>query len=495
MGSIDHIATLIKLGRTLHKNFKKFKNADKDLSKLDSQLDISLFVLETFQTVIRDGTNGLIRDQKDRISSLLVHLQGLFDRLERMFSRFPHDDKLKLKLGDKVRWTFGGKSDFEDILHEMERWQARLRDVIEAIKFLQDPATGGERALYKKLFELGGRGVSHADMVDDVFHRRIDAPIPKFKDWKPDFKRMVHSPHHPNCGFIWTAQTWVFMETRRFDKYAPQSVDDVRLLASALGKVDTNSMYILRCLGMARDTRDRRDNRYVLLYAVPNQLARRTNWTLAMAIDNEPKPALNVRIRYAIEICTAVMFTHSSRLVHKSICPENVLILPHAANGSTMQTASTYLVGFDAARFDEPEGAIPPRANGLQMNSNQAQEILPKRRWYHHPARHGHGRVVQFGIRHDMYSLGVVLLELGMWTRLQRILSMSAFTRGEFDAKRLQGELVRGARLRLDGEMGSKYMDAVICCLEDAGGPKATERQTREVFYERVLRQLRQIVV
>ncbi|KAF7351133.1 Het-s domain protein [Mycena sanguinolenta] len=489
---IDHIATLIKVGWTLHKSFKKFKNADKDLSILDNQLDTSLFVLETFQTVIRGGANGLIHDQEDRISSLLVYLQGLFDRLERMFSRFPHDDKLKLKPGDKFRWTFGGKSDFEDILREMERWQRRLRDVIEAIKFLQDPATGADRALYKMLFELGGRGVAHADMVDDVFYRRIDAPVPKFKDWKPDFKPMVHSPHHPNCGFIQTAQTWVFMETRRFDEYSPQSVDDVHLLASALGKVDANSMHILRCLGMARDTRDRWDNRYVLLYAVPNQLARRTNWTLAMAIDNEPKPALNVRIRYAIEICTAVMFTHSSRLVHKSICPENVLILPRATNDSMIQTASTYLVGFDAAQFDED--AVPPSTNGLKMNSNYAQETLPKR-WYHHPARHGHGRVVQFGIRHDMYSLGVVLLELGMWTRLQGIPSLSAFTRGKFDPKRLQDELVRGARLRLDWEMGSKYMDAVICCLEDAGGPKATERQMREIFFERVLRQLRQIVV
>jgi hypothetical protein len=65
---------------------------------------------------------------------------------------------------------------------------------------------------------------------------------------------------------------------------------------------------------------------------------------------------------------------------------------------------STYLVGFEAARLRD-----------LSAYSSQLAETDPYKRRYQHPDRlitQEDGKVTRFGIRHDMYSLGVVLLEL-----------------------------------------------------------------------------------
>jgi hypothetical protein len=87
-------------------------------------------------------------------------------------------------------------------------------------------------------------------------------------------------------------------------------------------------MHILRCKG----TVHRPDlERSVLIYELPSvpDETQRKGWTLAQAIADKStaKPTLDVRVRFAVEIATAVMFTHAAGLVHKSICPENILSL------------------------------------------------------------------------------------------------------------------------------------------------------------------------
>ena len=61
------------------------------------------------------------------------------------------------------------------------------------------------------------------------------------------------------------------------------------------------------------------------LPSVPHE-SQGKRWTLAQAIADKStgKPS-DVRVRFAVGIATAVMFTHAVGLVHKSICPENIL--------------------------------------------------------------------------------------------------------------------------------------------------------------------------
>jgi hypothetical protein len=83
-------------------------------------------------------------------------------------------------------------------------------------------------------------------------------------------------------------------------------------------------------------------------------------------------------------------------------------------------------------------------------------------------------------MQHDIYSLGVCLLEIGLWDSfvlpdaengcptLAPTLDLSKYpptTRQREKAYMLKGELVRMAKQRLPNKMGSKYTEVVVSCL------------------------------
>jgi hypothetical protein len=169
----------------------------------------------------------------------------------------------------------------------------------------------------------------------------------------------------------------------------------------------------------------------------------------------------------------------------------------HPATGSMQDQFETFLVGFDAARLRD-----------LSVYSEQRPESDSLRKLYHHPERQisipNEQKVVRFGIRHDMYSLGIVLLEVAAWRRVdkfndKRLRSFISGTSG--DPYEFQKRLAELAEEYLGGLMGPKYTDAVVCCLKDSrvrdGGynGRSGESVMRELFYENVLRQLKGIMV
>jgi hypothetical protein len=115
----------------------------------------------------------------------------------------------------------------------------------------------------------------------------------------------------------------VQVESRSYQE-TQDFLTDIQKLSLIISKVDPPSMHILRC----KETVYQSDlERFVLIYELPSVPHESQTWTLAQAIADKStaKPALDVRVRFAVEIATAVMFTHAAGLVHKSICPENIL--------------------------------------------------------------------------------------------------------------------------------------------------------------------------
>jgi len=288
-----------------------------------------------------------------------------------------------------------------------------------------------------------------------------------------------------------------FMECRYFEARRPQeiekSIKDVNKLAFLLQQVDASSMHILRCKGTTYEGSG--SNRSLLFYDMPSEPTDETKWTLAQAIEeNTPVPSLNTRVRYAVEICKAVMFTHAAGLVHKSIRPENVLILRNSPTDKVKHEFSAYVVGFDAARLRGSSYDELPRAREVETNTTK--------RLYQHPERQiplRDGKVVRFGIRHDMYSLGVVLLELAMWRRINHVndsdlQKLRKASEQDFNPGKLQEKLAKLADQYLFGSTGRKYAEAVRCCLQDTVKEK-NERKMRELFHERVLQPLKEIIL
>lgn len=112
-------------------------------------------------------------------------------------------------------------------------------------------------------------------------------------------------------------------------------------------------------------------------------------------------PSLNERIKLARSLARSVMFVHNLNFVHKNIRPETVLTFQVDVDADHYRTTS--LIGFESFRYAEG----PTR---------QSQKQQWERDLYRHPSRQGIRPHVRYAMQHDIYSLGICLLEIGLWT-------------------------------------------------------------------------------
>jgi hypothetical protein len=97
------------------------------------------------------------------------------------------------------------------------------------------------------------------------------------------------------------------------------------------------------------------------------------------------------------------------KLVHKNIRPDTLMVFASAAQS---QTASfnevdalyhaAYLVGFEQFRVSSE-------------HTSMMSDLVWHRNIYRHPYRQGINPSVRYVMQHDIYSLGVCLLEIGLW--------------------------------------------------------------------------------
>lgn len=123
-----------------------------------------------------------------------------------------------------------------------------------------------------------------------------------------------------------------------------------------------------------------------------------------------PTPSLNVRIRLCSQLAIAVLQAHRLDLVHKHIRPDNPLIAPKREGQDAITDASLYLAGWQNARI------IHGTATARLGDSSVHKSL------YQHPDRQlKEGQAKEnYNIGHDIYSLGVCMLELLTWEVLFR---------------------------------------------------------------------------
>lgn len=113
-------------------------------------------------------------------------------------------------------------------------------------------------------------------------------------------------------------------------------------------------------------------------------------------------------------------------------------------------------------------------------------DFEPEPNLYRHPERQGKP-TRQFQRRHDIYALGVVLLEIGLWATMSRVMQSKireAETTGRLPrAKKVTADLVALAQQGLPREMGHGYSQAVVTCLtaDFAGGDTVLAMEFQKV--------------
>ncbi|KAG5796493.1 hypothetical protein H9Q69_004457 [Fusarium xylarioides] len=189
-----------------------------------------------------------------------------------------------------------------------------------------------------------------------------------------------------------------------------------------------------------------------------------------------PKHPLEQRFELARKITSAVMYVHVMQYVHKSIQTSNIIMFAKN-NSSPADTeqfpkvlGEPFLCGFETSRYDR--GA----SNCEQGDVDWAYDI------YRHPKRQGLQLEFRYTMNHDLYSLGVVLLELGLW----RPLRVMGLRNPDSVNGSVKDHLKKLAMTGLPCMMGTKSCDVVLFCLDIDGDDQISNSTAVEEVLKKV---------
>ena len=168
-------------------------------------------------------------------------------------------------------------------------------------------------------------------------------------------------------------------------------------------------------------------------------------------------PDVGERHQLAEALVSTVYEIHNLGWSHKNIQPKNVLFWPNSKG--KIDFSKPYLIGFDISIPSQPgEFSEKPLSH-------------PEDDIYRHPLYRG-AELSSFQLSFDMYSLGVVLYEIGFW---RPITAASEAARGKSklphtppnDSEYIDTLVKHGSLGELKRLMGKNYRDAVIACLNN----------------------------
>ncbi|KAH7128484.1 hypothetical protein B0J11DRAFT_613687 [Dendryphion nanum] len=447
--------------RDVTSDIKDYGDAKRDISE---KLEHELVFVETFSDVCLDPERGFLRDNKVR-DSIKRDVKHCLEALNKALAAYraeawkfagvtptmgEADDNLTQNLKnldlkeEKKRWRDGvksryqvwrkkaaplewalfGKEEMEALLLVYKEWTDRLRQTLSIILLLVGTPTSGF-ATSEQAKDLGVREVSERQTrvnskppdSYDVLTGSLQNPLPTNQ-----INRIIQAIYEDEMGFDSIS---VLVETRPYDEPLALATsernhdliqtlqDPLRQLTwllqspldSNLSKQDAAEgyrMHTLPCLGFLDEPAQ---NRSLILYRSPVALPPASPIpSLHASISNGSKLPLGSRFLTARALAATLLTIHTSGWVHKNITSRGILLLP---SSTTDPSPLPYLVGWDVAR---------PLEAGTSLHA--LFELEPN--LYRHEQRFGQP-TAKFANEHDIYALGVVLLEIGLWKTMSAV--------------------------------------------------------------------------
>lgn len=369
----------------------------------------------------------------------------------------------------KLKYAIFSKDLLEDSVDDLERWQrtfdpswiiiARISSSTIDDQIL-DRASGNE-ASNKSVSIVKGLRDAHRSNLEPVDPRatiflwqppacEVISPVPfsrsrssfSTKHGTPIILDMV--PYRPNTDLVKTTK-------------------DVRDLARVLAQVDPVTCCLLACQGVVKaiDPSNKLTG-FEFIFSVPAQY-RSCRSLRDLLLHPSHLHTLTERFELAKSLTRSIIFLHNASIVHKNICPETVLVMQDTYTA----LGKPFLVGFEKSRF-------------IEGRTYLFGDDLWEKNLYRHPRRQGPYPEEEYKMQHDLYSLGVCLLEIGMWSSFVTFDESSSFAtpgasldivsqlaikdlrKRAFEIKSILFDM---AEKHLPGRMGNKYANVAMSCL------------------------------
>ena len=356
-----------------------------------------------------------------------------------------------------------------------------LKEISRAVQIESKPSTGslelqGESTEgptqavgtdIARLAEFKARQLQIDAQPSDTILKPIESSAVNFDD----------SDESRSEAFYNGENVWIEWKSYEVDSH-PDSMwtgmleDRIKKLAALLGSHDKPPQFNApHCLGYFQDDTS---DRYGFLYSKPPNVAPETAPTallqLIQSSEHKP-PSLTKRISLAHAIARCLMYLHSVNWLHKGLRSNNVIFF--VAPGEVPEYDQPLIAGFEYARPDFPDEATEPPPEHSEHD------------FYRHPdvIRRTMSRSQK---SHDIYSLGVVLVEIAYWKPISKIVDFS----GDSKAARSRVRKIRSLLLTADflesiaSAIGEVYAETVEKCLtgeQKFGVPKDCDQSDAEV--------------
>ncbi|KAI9891722.1 MAG: hypothetical protein M1814_002472 [Vezdaea aestivalis] len=254
----------------------------------------------------------------------------------------------------------------------------------------------------------------------------------------------------------------------------------VREIACIFHEADPQLMGVLHCQGFLFDSLE---NRFELRFDYPESChnPRSLLDVLSDPVNRERGVIhpLQQRIEVAKSVVSALFLLHAADFVHKQIRPDNIILFDQIRKKSpdTDEIDDASVAGTPTGRDSYPyclgrpflagfENCRKADAHSLMVGTEEWRKTI-----YLSPERCRLKPGDEFTMEHDMYSLGIVLLEIGIWASFCNRQSAQLGKRVWQDQKKLKGpEELKKMYLNLAAGIlprivGQKYADVVATCL------------------------------
>ncbi|KAJ4319131.1 hypothetical protein N0V84_006493 [Fusarium piperis] len=382
------------------------------------------------------------------------------------------------ELGLRAKWVIGDKEKFINLLKDLRDYN----DGLERL-FPLSHLPSFQRAWTHQLLESAQRDLTQLSLLEtaatgvypqlttsaNLKKLRINLDTRPQASFKPTFALKVPRPalelteeedgdnnhrgrskgRHETAGDV--VIEWVDYDREDVEERVAhvRRLDDLARMMHSASECHPD-LHSIDCVGYVDDSSR---CRYGLVYKAPSPSFSTLHEVIASP--DLKTPDLDDRVRLAHTLAVALWSLHSLDWLHKSLCSANILFFPSAFSTSAHSPTAAaalvpdiqrpYLTGFDASRPDFDQAlSVAPR--------NPSIATL-----HRHPAS-------LRGFPHckpmDIYSLGLVLLEIGLWKILQ------AYHRPHYSADRWRDKVVRAVLVPgLGSKVGRRYRDVVEKCL------------------------------
>lgn len=272
-----------------------------------------------------------------------------------------------------------------------------------------------------------------------------------------------------------------------------QNILDYReqMLAATLSECNkVSSFNILPCVGYFH-LPDKK--RYGLVFSYPSSTTTPTTPNQRLADDYRRESRRDLQDRFKLESCLARSLYHffTVRWLHKNIRSHSVLLFED--NDDQHRLPQAYLVGFGFSRREHPTettGNLPSKVMAELLKDKERQLYIHPRRWAmieKDRMANEEYRGQRSNMLFESYSLGVMLLEIGIWCPVIKICLKS------MAVKDFQRTIVQVYKPKLRFYIGNKYAAVVRYCLESEFG-ECVEKN-KEINVQLFLKAFKQFVV